>query len=221
MDRPKKLIRLGPGDGHQHTASVLLLHGFGDNAAGWFEPAMWWAERLPHVRFILPTAPVSATMGTTSWFDFGGSEMEASFVESVNNLTTMLSEEEATVGSSRIVVAGFSQGGALAYHLGLTRTSAPLGGVVAMSTFLRGEASANVADSALSTPVLICHGTDDDRIPGGAAGAQLARDELSGLGMKHLELIIYDGMGHSACDKELHDVLRWLQRTLPEETSRL
>jgi len=56
------------------------------------------------------------------------------------------------------------------------------------------KASANVADLALSTPVLIFHGTEDNCIPGGTTGAQLARDKLAGLGVKDSKVNMYDGM---------------------------
>ena len=98
-----------------------------------------------------------------------------------------------------MVVAGFSQGGALAYHLGLNAAGASegsggrLGGLVALSTFLRPQlvdpraasapATIEVSGAVMSTPVLICHGDADDRIPGGAAGAEQAAETLTSAGM--------------------------------------
>eukprot|EP00446_Apocalathium_sp_SHHI-4_P040471 CAMPEP_0177345256 /NCGR_PEP_ID=MMETSP0368-20130122/28549_1 /TAXON_ID=447022 ORGANISM="Scrippsiella hangoei-like, Strain SHHI-4" /NCGR_SAMPLE_ID=MMETSP0368 /ASSEMBLY_ACC=CAM_ASM_000363 /LENGTH=245 /DNA_ID=CAMNT_0018806817 /DNA_START=1 /DNA_END=738 /DNA_ORIENTATION=- len=219
VDKAQKLIHVGPAKGRQHTATVLMLHGFGDSAAGWFEPAMFWAQRLPHVRFVLPTAPVSNTMGTTSWFDFGGGDMASTFDASVRALGALIQQEEAVVGAGCIVVAGFSQGGALAYHLGLTRAGQRLGGVVAMSTFLLPEVDSKFSADARETPILICHGTADDRIPGGADGARRARERLVKFGVSNVELKIYEGMGHSATDGELLDILQWLRHTLPSDAS--
>lgn len=216
VDRATKLIQVGPGKGHQHTASVIFIHGFGDNAAGWFEPAMWWAERLPHVRFVLPTAPVSRTMGATSWFDFGGGDTAGTFAASTQSLNLLLRKEEAAVGASRVVVAGFSQGGALAYHLALTRSQQPLGGAAALSTFLRQESIEQLSEVSKPTPILICHGTVDDRIPGGAEGARQAVNRLRQRGVEDVELKIYEGMGHSATDVELLDILHWFRRVLPD-----
>ena len=96
-----------------------------------------------------------------------------------------------------MVVAGFSQGGALAYRLGLKPagltegSEGRLGGLVALSTFLRpqmidpraGATTVEVADVVKATPVLICHGDVDDRIPGGAAGAAQVAETLTSAGM--------------------------------------
>lgn len=224
VDKTKKLIELGPGEGHQHTASVLVLHGFGDSAAGWFEPALFWAERLPHARFVLPTAPFSESMGTTSWFDLGGEGVARTFAASAELLAELLLAEEDAVGAGRVVVAGFSQGGALAYHLGLARRArrdgAPaLAGVAALSTFLRREAVDEIAAGAKATHVLICHGTEDDRIPGGADGARAAAEHLRKAGVADVDLKIYHGMGHAATEEELRDILVWLHRVLPGDAA--
>ena len=210
---PQTLTTLGPGHGHPHTASVLLMHGFGDTAEGWREPATWLAQRLPHVRFVLPTAPVSQTMSCTSWFDLHGPDEEVTFDESLAVLARLIDAEIQIVGADRVIVAGFSQGGALAYSLGLC-TQRPIGGVVALSTFWPGEKVAATGATA-TTPVLICHGTADDRIPGGVTAVQKTRGMLKTLGIADVELMLYEGMGHSASMAELNDVLRWMRRVVP------
>lgn len=212
VDKAIKLIRLGPGEGHKQTASVLLLHGFGDTAGGWFDLAMWLAERLPHVQFVLPTAPVNQEMGATAWFTFSGPSKATTLAQSVETLQKLMMEEEKAVGMHRVVIAGFSQGGVLAYHLGLQRAGEPVGGVLAMSTWLPREQT--IGNSSSATPVLICHGTDDDRI--GAQAAEQARDRLTSSGLKDVTLKMYEGLGHSACDVELLDALEWLQRVVPK-----
>merc|ERR1711972_115148 len=117
------------------------------------------------------------------------------FAESVHSLEQLLQKEELAVGAGRVVVAGFSQGGALAYHLGLARPNRHVGGVAALSTFLRKETTEQFSHVSQTSAVLICHGTEDDRIPGGANGAKQARERLTHLGVDDVELKIYEGMG--------------------------
>ena len=253
VDKPSKLIVLGPGEGHAHSATVLMLHGFGDTAAGWYSPAMYWAQRLPHVRFILPTAKVDASMGgVPSWFPFAGDNVKEGFLRAAVGLKEVVDHEAevlaASGGAQRVVVAGFSQGGALAYYLGLQRGGGAqsgggtgqsgggagggageerLGGVLALSTFLRKVSQDGVpADTyapgegvvtvtSMDTPVWIAHGTADDRIPGGAKGAARAQQTLEEEGMGDVTLKIYEGMGHEASQRELDDALMFLKRVLP------
>jgi predicted esterase len=235
VDKPSKLIVLGPGEGHAHSATVIMLHGFGDTAAGWYSPAMYWAQRLPHVRFILPTAKVDASMGgVPSWFPFAGDNVKEGFLRAAVGLKEVVDHEAevlaASGGAQRVVVAGFSQGGALAYYLGLQRGGAGeerLGGVLALSTFLRKVSQDGVPADAyvpgegvvtvtsMDTPVWIAHGTADDRIPGGAKGAARAQQTLEEEGMGDVTLKIYEGMGHEASQRELDDALVFLKRVLP------
>lgn len=217
VDKAKKLIRLGPGEGHKQTASVLMLHGFGDNASGWFEPALEWAQRLPHVRFVLPTAPFLPEMGATAWFSFSRSPTKEAMVESLTTLEDLVQEEARVVGLDRIVVAGFSQGGVMAYELGLTRMGQRVAGIAALSTWLPPFTASRVSDAGRSTPMIICHGSEDDRV-GGSDSAKKAQKELVDSGVKVVELHIYN-MGHNACEKELNDILNWLQRIIPAHVS--
>lgn len=230
VDKETKRIELGPGEGHAHTASVLLLHGFGDNASGWYTAALWWTERLPGLKIIIPTAPYDPHQGCHSWFPLGGSAatMADGVASAVAGLAKEVEAQVSAVGGQRVVVAGFSQGGALAYHLGLNAAGASegsearLGGLVALSTFLRPQlvaphaisapATIEVTGAVMSTPVLICHGDADDRIPGGAAGAEQAAEMLMSAGMTDVSLKIYTGMHHSVSEQELVDVLDFLRR---------
>lgn len=214
-------ITLGPGAGHEHSASVVLLHGFGDTADGWKDPGMWLAQRLPHVRFVLPTAPTSPVMGCPSWFDFQGEAQQRTYDESLAVVGALVEEEVRRVGPHRVVVAGFSQGGCLAYHLGMLRKGGRLGGVLGLSTFLRGEAANRVEDDAKATPVLICHGTADDRIPGGVEGARQGAEQLRASGATDVELKVYEGLEHSASLEEMRDALVWLRRVVPGGDAKL
>lgn len=219
---PGLQIQVGPGVSNRHTATVLLMHGLGDTAAGWQEPCQWLAQRLPHVRFVLPTAPTSPALGCPSWFDIHGEGRKHTFDASMASLGALLDSEASVVGPERVVVAGFSQGGVLAYHLGLLQCrERPVAGVLALSTFLSGPSKSSTLEfpaATATTPVLICHGTEDDRIPGGVEWAKGAQKSLQERGCGDVELKLYEGMGHAVSMEELRDVLVWLRRVLPAAT---
>jgi len=115
------------------------------------------------------------------------------------------------VAAHRIVLAGFSQGGAIALQTGL-RHPDPLAGVLALSTYLpladtlEKEASAAARD----VPIFMAHGVEDPLIP--LARAAQSRDRLSALGYR-VEWHEYP-MPHSVCAEEIRDIGVWLQRTL-------
>ena len=175
------------------------------------------------MRFIFPTAPVrpvtlNGGMSMTAWFDLtslsdinqeeDGTGIEAS-VAYVNTLVE--AEVAGGVDRSRIVVAGFSQGGAVALTAGL-RAPSPFAGVIALSTWLPMAKSypAALAAGGAATPVLMCHGTQDMvvRTEYGSRSAEA----LKALGVA-AEWHTFR-MAHSAVPEELALVARWLAARL-------
>jgi phospholipase/carboxylesterase len=111
------------------------------------------------------------------------------------------------VPADRIVLAGFSQGGVIALHVGL-RHAERLAGIVALSTYLP-ELSGRAADLSATNaglPIFMAHGTDDPMIP--LAGGERARDRLTGLGYP-VEFHTYP-MEHSVAPEEIADLGAWL-----------
>ncbi|VDK45608.1 unnamed protein product [Anisakis simplex] len=129
----------------KHTATIIFLHGLGDTGHGW---SSVFAEEIPieHVKSICPTAPmipVTLNMGMRmpSWFDLYGltpdtQEDEDGINQSTKLIHSMIDEEiRSGTPSDRIIVGGFSMGGALALYAGLTYDK-PLAGILGLSSFL-------------------------------------------------------------------------------------
>jgi lysophospholipase-1 len=214
----------------KHTATVIFAHGLGDTGYGWKGSVENWRlrQRLDHVKFILPHAPqipITANRGMVmpGWFDIRElngtieslqqSEDEAGILESRSYLHELIQEEiDAGIPSERIVLGGFSQGGAMAILSGLT-SKAKLGGVVALSCWLLlGKKFKDMATPEnKQTPVFMCHGSYDPLVV--PQLGQMTHQLLKGLGYQ-ITMKMYP-MPHSACPEELDDVEGFLRQTLP------
>ncbi|CAE7180444.1 Lypla1, partial [Symbiodinium pilosum] len=142
-DTKPPIIRLGKDDA---SSAVILLHGLGDTAHGWAGGASVLLNMLPNTRFVLPTAPVQPVtlnggLPMPSWYDIAGLEDRADencegLEESCATVEALIQEQKSHgIPLEKIVVAGFSQGGALSLYTGLSRTYR-LGGLVCMSGYL-------------------------------------------------------------------------------------
>jgi phospholipase/carboxylesterase len=200
-------------------ASVIWMHGLGADGRD-FEPLVPQL-RLPKrlsVRFVFPQAPVrpvtiNGGYRMRSWYDLYGigpnlPEDAAGIAESSARVHELIGRERAAGGpAARIVVAGFSQGGAVALHSAL-RFPERLAGVLALSTYLplpqrlAGEASA--ANRGL--PILMCHGRFDPVVP--LQYGEWSRDALRSLDWP-VEWIAYP-MQHEVCLPQIADVAAWL-----------
>jgi len=144
--------------------------------------------------------------------------------ESSRSIWGDLAEQEASSvgGRDRVVLGGFSQGGAMALYTALQMNMMPLvAGVVCMSGYLPNQAAIAAALPPASRPlalaelpVLLCHGTADPMVSLDAA--KRTRDALEELGLQRVELREYHGMAHAVCEEELDDVADWLRATLPK-----
>jgi len=200
-------------------ASVIWLHGLGADGHD-FVPIVP-ELRLPStaaVRFIFPHAPVrpvtlNGGLPMRAWYDIrelstAGRQDEAGTRASATRIDQLIQREiDRGVAASRIVIAGFSQGGAVALHAAL-RHPVRLGGVMALSTYLplherlEGEATAENRD----LPILMCHGQYDPVLPFGLGEA--SRDVLLRLGYP-VEWKAYP-MQHEVCRAEIADISAWL-----------
>jgi phospholipase/carboxylesterase len=205
------------------THSVVWLHGLGADGHD-FEPIvpLLGLEGRP-VRWIFPHAParpitINGGMVMPAWYDIlgldfdGRREDELGVLHSSAQVAALLARERARgVPSARTVLAGFSQGGAIALHLGL-REAEPLAGILALSTYLvrRDRLAAEFVAGNRGVPILQCHGTFDPMVPMDRGAA--ARDELQALGLE-VDWRTYP-MQHQVCDEELRDIGVWLRRVL-------
>ena len=208
--------------GAQPDAAVIWLHGLGADGHD-FEAIVpeLGLSVTPAVRFVFPHAPVRPVtinngMRIRAWYDIfqlgGGPEDEAG-VRASEGLVNTLVEKEKNRGitAKRIVLAGFSQGGAIALQTAL-RYPDRLAGVLALSTYLPIAATleSERSEANREMPILMAHGQHDDLIPLGRAEA--SRDFLLKL---HYEVAwkTYP-MPHSVCAEEVADIARFLARIL-------
>jgi len=208
-----------------HTATVIFLHGLGDSGNGW---ASTIAAVVPsYVKVICPTAPVQPVTlnggySMPSWFDLTtlddkGSEDEKGIKKAAETITKMLEDEQASSGiaSNRILLGGFSQGGALALHTGL-RYPKQLAALVGLSCWLplHKDYPAALVELHKGIPILQAHGDADHIVP--LHLGQMSTSILKELVPKS-EFHLYKGMAHSSCDEELRDLKEFIKKALPAE----
>jgi len=207
--------------GRNPTASVIWLHGLGADGND-FAPIVP-ALQLPKtaIRFVFPHAPVQPVtinggMRMRAWYDISDGAIrreDEGGVRASQKLIEALIARESERGTSaeRLVLAGFSQGGAIALQTGL-RHRQRIAGVMALSTYLpiadkfADEASGENHDA----PIFMAHGSYDPVIP--LERAERSRDILQSLGYK-IEWREYP-MPHSVCPEEVADIGAWLSARL-------
>lgn len=202
-----------------HRASIIWLHGLGADGHD-FEPVVPELH-LPGqlgLRFIFPHAPVrpvtiNGGMAMRAWYDVRNMDLRRdedadSIAESANIIYELIDIEISSgIPPEKILIAGFSQGGAIALHAGL-RFHSRLAGILALSTYLPlpDKLPDEASEPNRSIPVMMCHGKFDPVIPE-IAGMQ-SRDLLQQMGYK-LEWHSYP-MQHAVCMEEIQDISRWL-----------
>jgi phospholipase/carboxylesterase len=204
-------------------SAVIWLHGLGADGHD-FESIVPMLGLKPEdaVRFVFPHAPkipVTVNMGAVmpAWYDIEGLDFdrmpdEAGVQRSSDQVRALIEREnERGVPSERIVLAGFSQGGAIALHLGL-RYEEPLAGILALSTYLATEATlaAERSEKNRAIPIFQAHGTMDPMVPFGLGTR--TRDRLQADGYP-LEWAEYP-MEHQVCPEEIEAVGAWLRARL-------
>ncbi len=199
--------------------AVIWLHGLGADGHD-FEPIVpELVDRAwPALRFVFPHAPVrpvtvNGGMPMRAWYDIAGMEIaqrqdEAGMRASIAQVEELIAREQARgVAAENIILAGFSQGGAVVLAGGV-RHAQKLGGIVALSTYLPlAEKTAAEADAVnRAIPIFQAHGSVDPIVPQ-TLGA-MSRDHLQRLGYA-VEWHSYP-MAHQVCAEEIADLRRWL-----------
>ena len=211
--------------GPKPSYTVIWMHGLGADGHD-FEPLVpeLLDEGMPAIRFVFPHAPVRPVTinngyAMRAWYDLIGIDRRSAedfrgISESADAISGLIHREHARgIDSDHILVAGFSQGGAMALHLA-TRHPDTFAGVIALSTYLPlAQDFAKLRNGAnLRTPIYMAHGTQDPVVP--FALADESRQLLAGAGY-NLEWHAYP-MPHSLCPQEIADLRAWLRRTLVE-----
>eukprot|EP00128_Syssomonas_multiformis_P018896 Colp12_sorted_trinity150504_noHs@8482 len=209
------------GPSSKHSATVIFLHGLGDSGRGWSPVCRMIAE--PHIKYICPHAPTAAVtlnmgMRMPSWYDIKGLNANApedmiGVTQSSTYVKTLIEEEiKAGIPAERIIVGGFSQGGAVALYTGFT-SERKLGGIIALSTYMPLRQSfQELPATNKDTPVLMCHG-DDDQVVAYSWG-KLSAELLLKLGSK-LTFKTYPDLQHGADPEELKDIKKFIAERLP------
>ncbi len=200
--------------GPDPKAAVIWLHGLGADGHD-FEPIVPELELRVPVRFVFPHAParpvtINQGMRMRAWYDVlqlgGGPEDEAGIRASQRLLEEMIAAEKRR-GMTKIVLAGFSQGGAIVLQTAL-RHPERLAGVLALSTYLPLHTTVEAERSAANgdLPIFMAHGQYDDMIP--LARAEQSRRMLERLGYP-VQWRTYP-MPHSVCAEEVADMSAFL-----------
>ena len=208
------------------TASIVWMHGLGADGHDFVDvvPELHLPAR-PGVRFVFPHAPmrpvtINGGYVMRAWYDIrddGGVRREdpAGVRASQKAIEALIErEKERGIPAATIVLAGFSQGGAMALHTGL-RHPERLAGVMALSCSLplADTLGTEAAPANRDVPIFMAHGTHDPMIP--MARAVRARETLTGLGYR-VEWHEYP-MPHSVCLEEIRDISAWLGTVLSRE----
>ncbi|WP_435237737.1 alpha/beta hydrolase [Psychromonas sp. PT13] len=203
------------------TASIIWLHGLGANGHD-FEPIVP-ELRLPNslpVRFIFPhspSIPVSINGGMTmpAWYDILDMSIErkvdlTNLTESAMAVQALIDREiERGIDSSRIIVAGFSQGGAVAYQAALTYPK-PLAGLLAMSTYFATKDSITLSEANKDISINIMHGSQDPVVV--PTLGDDAASTLNALGYQ--PSYKQYPMEHAVCSEQVSDISTWIQSVL-------
>jgi len=202
-------------------AAVIWLHGLGADGHD-FEPIVP-ELRLPDnaaIRFVFPHAPsipvtINNGMVMPAWYDIMDMSMDKKvdkkqLLVSSQAIRALIDREIARgIDSKRIVIAGFSQGGAVGYQTALTYTK-QLAGLLAMSAYIANSESIVSSKENKSLPIQIYHGTMDPVVP--EALGKIAYEALKMLDFN----VNYQSypMQHSVCAEEVHDISGWIQKIL-------
>jgi phospholipase/carboxylesterase len=202
---------------------VIWLHGLGADGNDFVPivPELQLPESLG-VRFLFPHAPVrpvtiNAGMRMRAWYDILAldrpmREDAAGIRESQSQLEALIRRENARgIPSNRIVLAGFSQGGAITLQTGL-RYADKLGGLLVLSSYLtmRDTLASEAAPANAQVPIFMAHGQYDPMLP--MALGEHSRAALEEQGYR-VEWRAYP-MAHQVCLEEIRDIGAWLQKVL-------
>ncbi|EOD52397.1 acyl-protein thioesterase 1 [Neofusicoccum parvum] len=214
----------------RHTATVIVAHGLGDSGAGWMFLAENWRRRnkFDEVSFIFPSAPsipitINMGMRMPGWYDITSlsdinqrSEDEAGIKRSMEYFHGLVKEEmNKGIPSERIVLGGFSQGGAMSLLSGVTSPE-KLGGIFGLSCYLllQNKIREMIPEENPNkdTPIFMGHGDVDPVVR--YEWGQRTASKLKEWGWK-VDFKTYQGLPHSADPEEIDDLEAYLRERLP------
>ncbi len=203
--------------------SVIWLHGLGADGHD-FEPIVeeLYFPQKAHARFVFPHAPVRPVtinngMAMRAWYDIRSLQIDseedaAGIHDSARTIEALIDAEKARgIPAGQIVLAGFSQGGAIALHAGL-RHAERLAGILALSTYLplRDDLAAQRSAANREVPIFMAHGSHDNVVPLATGRAACALLRELGYAVDWHEY----PMDHAVIPAEIDDISCWLGATL-------
>ncbi|SDT92980.1 phospholipase/carboxylesterase [Pseudomonas pohangensis] len=203
-------------------ACVIWLHGLGADRYDFLPVAEALQEVLPSTRFVLPQAPtravtINAGYAMPSWYDIlAMSPARAINREQLEGSTLQLirlieAQRDSGIDPARIILAGFSQGGAVVLHCAFLRWQGPLGGVLALSTYAPTfDAALQLPEEKQQLPTFFLHGSQDEVVNpamGRAAYDFLAERGVAAAWQEY-------PMGHEVLPSEIRDIGYWLNARL-------
>lgn len=220
----------------KHTSTVILAHGLGDSGASWVGLAQNWRRRskFEETSFIFPNAPmipitVNGGMVMPGWYDIAhlGQDMdyedaqrnqdENGIIKTRDYFNSLIKEEiDKGIDPSRIVIGGFSQGGAISLFTGITNGH-KLGGVFGLSCYLLlatklRELSPQGELPNQKTPFFLGHGHEDPVVR--YEFGKMTHEHLKNMGFV-VEFHSYRGLAHTADPRELDDLGNFIAKVLP------
>ncbi|KAH8431555.1 palmitoyl-(protein) hydrolase [Aspergillus melleus] len=222
----------------KHTATVIMAHGLGDSGAGWMALAQNWRRRgmFDEVAFIFPNAPmipitVNFGLSMPGWYDIAKLGRDLDFEESLKHqdeagvlrsrdyFNTLIKEQiDQGISPSRIVLGGFSQGGAISLFTGITNKE-KLGGVFGLSCYLLlSDRIKNYTPEDWpnkKTPFFMGHGLDDEVVK--YEFGKMSSKALTDMGLEDVSFNSYPDLGHSADPVEIEDLEKFLKKTIPPQ----
>lgn len=222
---------------NHHNSTCFILHGLGDSGKGWADVAQMLARKLPRTKFILPHAPekpITLNQGNSipAWYDIvclseGSPQDKEGIIQSAKGILELVAEEEKRgISRDKIVIGGFSQGGAVALTTGLlfkqidptSKNSPDFAGIMALSTYLPIKDHFEHHKSSISsaTPILMCHGTADQVISYRWAEQSrlFMKDHLQ---CKALEFESFPNLAHSINEKGINSMAAFLKKVFNYE----
>lgn len=208
------------------NASVIWLHGLGASGDDFspIVPALGLAKKPEckdlHIRYVFPHAPsipisINGGMTMPAWYDILSIDVErkineAQFTQSCEQVRQLIEREiQRGISSEKIVIAGFSQGGAVAYQTALSFDQ-PLAGLMAMSTYIASQNAIDLQAVNKNLPISIYHGTQDNVVPE-VLGKQ-AMELLQGLGFNPTYKNYV--MAHSVSPGQIKDIGDFIAQVL-------
>jgi len=206
----------------KHEATVIFLHGLGDTGHGW--AAGFEAIKEANIKYIFPTAPVQPVslnggMPMPSWFnifslDSSDQQDDVGIKKAAADLAGLIEKEiSPSIPSSKIIIGGFSQGGAVALYAA-AHTSIPLGGIIGLSCWLPlHKEMESVTLAHKDTPLLQCHGDLDPMVS--FCFGEMSHKLLVNKGMTNCSFKKYEGMSHGSSQMEMLDIKKFIKGIVP------